>query len=373
MGTITARKRRKSGVISYTAQIRINRKGVTVHSESQTFERKRLAEAWMKKRETELARPGALERVKHGGITLAHAIDRYVDENAAPIGRTKAQVLRAIKSYDIADMPCAEITSASIITLARELSLDKQPQTVANYLSHLASIFSIARPAWGYPLDRTAMEDGFRVAKRLGLTARSRQRDRRPSLPELELLLAHFEQRKQQLSQSMPMADILLFGLFSTRRQEEITRIAWQDLDEAHSRILVRDMKNPGQKIGNHTWCDLPPEALAIIQRMPRDQAEIFPYAAESISANFTRACRFLDIKDLHFHDLRHEGISRLFEIGYNIPHAAAVSGHRSWISLKRYSHIMQVGDKYAGWKWSPGGPSSVTSVPEPLHEPGGQ
>jgi hypothetical protein len=37
-----------------------------------------------------------------------------------------------------------------------------------------------------------------------------------------------------------------------------------------------------------------------------------------------------------------------LFEIGYNVPHAAAVSGHRSWTSLKRYTHLRQTGDKFA-------------------------
>jgi integrase len=54
----------------------------------------------------------------------------------------------------------------------------------------------------------------------------------------------------------------------------------------------------------------------------------------------------------LHFHDLRHEGISRLFEVGRSIPQVAAVSGHRSWQSLQRYAHLRQTGDKYAGWKW---------------------
>jgi len=49
---------------------------------------------------------------------------------------------------------------------------------------------------------------------------------------------------------------------------------------------------------------------------------------------------------------LRHDGVSRLFELGWNIPHVAAVSGHRSWSSLKRYTHLRQAGDKYAGWPW---------------------
>jgi integrase len=69
------------------------------------------------------------------------------------------------------------------------------------------------------------------------------------------------------------------------------------------------------------------------------------------------RQCRaawrpFLAIDDLHFHDLRHEGVSRLFEMGRTIPQVASVSGHRSWQSLQRYTHLRQVGDKYAGWKW---------------------
>ena len=56
----------------------------------------------------------------------------------------------------------------------------------------------------------------------------------------------------------------------------------------------------------------------------------------DAIGAAFTRAVALLGIEDLHFHDLRHEGASRLFELGMNVPHVAAVSGHRSWNSLRR-------------------------------------
>ncbi len=122
-------------------------------------------------------------------------------------------------------------------------------------------------------------------------------------------------------------------------------------------------MKYPGEKAGNDTWTELPPEALRIVQSMPKLADEIFPYSTDAIGAAFTRACFLLGIntkdmpdeKRLKFHDLRHEGISRLFEIGHgggSIPHIAAVSGHRSWKSLQRYTHIQQKDDKYAGWKW---------------------
>jgi integrase len=96
----------------------------------------------------------------------------------------------------------------------------------------------------------------------------------------------------------------------------------------------------------------LPTEALKIALSMPRLADEIFPYDPRSISSAFTKACAFLEIEDLRFHDLRHEGVSRLFEMGRTIPLAASVSGHRSWTSLKRYTEIKQQGDKYENWKW---------------------
>jgi integrase len=45
-------------------------------------------------------------------------------------------------------------------------------------------------------------------------------------------------------------------------------------------------------------------------------------------------------IKDLHFHDLRHEAISRFFELGLSIPEVALISGHRDPRMLFRYTHL---------------------------------
>lgn len=351
MGTIVTRKR-KDGSIGYTAQLVIKRGGAILHREARTFDRRQAASAWLERRESELSTPGGLERIKAEDPTLGAVIDRYVDESLKAIGRTKAQVLKAIKGYDISEMRCSQIRSADVISLARTLAQKVQPQTVGNYLSHLGAVFAIARPAWGYPLDQQAMKDAFVVAKRLGLTTKSRERDRRPTLDELDKLMTHFGERQARRPRSAPMQKIIAFAIFSTRRLEEITRIDWRGLDEKGRRVLVRDMKNPGEKIGNNVWCDLPDEALRIAQSMPRKSDEIFPFSADAIGASFTRACQLLGIKDLHFHDLRHDGVSRLFEMSLNIPRVAAVSGHRSWSSLKRYTHLREVGDKYGGWRW---------------------
>ncbi len=40
---------------------------------------------------------------------------------------------------------------------------------------------------------------------------------------------------------------------------------------------------------------------------------------------------------DLHFHDLRHEAISRLFERGLSVPEVGPISGHRDYRMLFRY------------------------------------
>jgi integrase len=355
MGTITARKR-GDGTIGYTVQIRVQRGGRLLHSESQTFDREQAARLWKKRREAALAEPGALERLQAEDPTLAEVIGKYIEQSRRAIGKTKAQVLRAIAAADIAQLRCSQVDSPRLVAFAQ--GLKSQPQTVANYLAHLAPVFAVARPAWGYPLDKQAIDDARVVAKRLGLTARSNSRERRPTLGELDLLMDHYGTMQRRRVDALPMQDIILFAIFSTRRLDEITRIVREDLDEARSELIVRDMKHPGEKIGNDVRVTLPPPALVLVQRQPARRGRIFPFNGDSISTSFTRACKILGIEDLHFHDLRHDGISRLFELGSTIPQAATVSGHRTWTSLKRYSHLHQAGDKYAGWKWFPTPPT---------------
>jgi len=116
--------------------------------ENRTFDRQQAASAWLEKREKELARPGALERLEAPDPTLTIVIDRYTDESIKKIGRTKAQVRRTIKNYDIVNKRCSEITSTDVMAFANELIINVTPQTVGNYLSHLAAVFAVAKPAW---------------------------------------------------------------------------------------------------------------------------------------------------------------------------------------------------------------------------------
>lgn len=360
MATIVTRKR-KSGDPSYLVKI-VRKSGGAVVKENRTFRKMAEAKAWARLRETELDKPGAIERTARTGGTLADAIDAHLSDLGGNVGKTKAACLGTIRKHPIAAMGCASIRSEHIVTLAAQIAAKgAQPQTVQNYLSHLQTVFAVAPLAYGHQLDPQAMKDALFALRRNRKVAKSNKRERRPTLDELDRILTHFAERQERVPHSAPMVPIILFALFSTRRLEEITRIEWADLEapqDGHlARVLVRDMKNPGAKKGNNVWCDLPPEALAVVEQQrgaQASQSRIFPYTVDAIGAAFTRTGKVLAIDDLHFHDLRHEGVSRLFEMGWNVPQVAAVSGHRSWSSLQRYSQFRKVGDKYNGWKWTP-------------------
>lgn len=69
-------------------------------------------------------------------------------------------------------------------------------------------------------LSRDTMRDALEASKRLGLVAKSSSRERRPTRDEMTKLHEFFQQRR-----GMPMDKVLVFAVFSARRQEEITRI----------------------------------------------------------------------------------------------------------------------------------------------------
>lgn len=356
MATIRSRKR-ADGTFSYTVQIRIKKDGVQVYTESKTFARLKAGEAWGKRRETELSEPGAIERASHGGVLLKDIISRYLVEvgQAAPLGKTKSATLQAIMRSSIGALGAPQVTSQAIVDYALwRMSAEGgqvQPQTAGNDLAHLGAVLTVAKPAWGYDVPAGAMTDARMVLKKLGYKMTSRERDRPPIRAELEALVERFTAVLRARPLSVHMPKVMLFALFSTRRQEEIVRIRWADLDVAGQRLMVRDMKNPGDKWGNDVWCYVPDEAWAILQSMPRRYEEIFPYTTGAIQSAWGRAMESSQIEDLHFHDLRHGGVSRLFELGWDIPRVASVSGHRDWNSLRRYTHLRGRGDPYEGWE----------------------
>jgi len=350
MGTITTRTS-ADGTTSYKAQVRIRRGGVVIHQETQTFDRKQVAAAWAKKRETELSKAGAIAEAKAEDPILADVIQRYINESQKDLGRTKKQALALIQNSKLGQVKGSQIMVNTLVDWGKSLGV--QPATVAHYFSHLKSVYKIARPAWGYPISKITIMEALDVLSELGVTGTSNSRDRRPTLDEISRIIEYVRKKRIANPALFPYDLIFLFAIFSSRRRSEIARMKWTDIDQSASRLLVFDMKDPKKKIGNHIWVDLTPEALRVARAAPRTDSErIFPCSVAAISGEFEEACEKLEIDNLTFHDLRHEGVSRLFELGMSIPAVSIMSGHKTWVHLKRYAHIHAFGDKYAGWKW---------------------
>ena len=60
----------------------------------------------------------------------------------------------------------------------------------------------------------------------------------------------------------------------------------------------------------------------------------------EAVKLAWKRLIKRSRIVDFHFHDLRHEAISRFFERGLTVPEVALISGHRDVRMLFRYTHL---------------------------------
>jgi integrase len=61
------------------------------------------------------------------------------------------------------------------------------------------------------------------------------------------------------------------------------------------------------------------------------------PYRFEKV---WNRLKKRIKLADLHFHDLRHEAVSRFVEMGLSDQEVSAISGHKSMQMLKRYTHL---------------------------------
>jgi integrase len=68
------------------------------------------------------------------------------------------------------------------------------------------------------------------------------------------------------------------------------------------------------------------------------------PLLADRAYRLLVTAADALGIKDLHWHDLRHEACSRLADLGWTTIQIQQVSGHKTLQSLERYTHASTAG-----------------------------
>lgn len=342
MGSLLTR-RRKDGSLGYTAIIRVKRDGKTVLSESATFDRRQLANEWMRRREAEIDQQRARGEPLGKGSTLTELLDWYGKDikELTPWGRTKEADLKRLAGYEIAKKNILRLTTADYIAHVEARRRDGAgPATANNDLIWLRQVLRSARASLSLPIDLQLLEDASHELRQRRVIGKPKERQRRVTANEEKVLLEHFAVR--DVRAEIPMAEIIRFALLTARRQEEITRLKWADLDREKGIAWLDDVKHPRKKVGNRRAFRVLSETWEIIDRQPRPEKEerVFPYNPKSIGANFTRACRLRGLKNLHFHDLRHEATSRLFERGYDIPEVAQFTLHESWTTLKRYTHL---------------------------------
>ncbi|EMD3824024.1 tyrosine-type recombinase/integrase [Acinetobacter baumannii] len=329
MGSITARKG-ADGNVSYRAAIRINKKGYPAYSESKTFHSKKVAENWLKKREVEIQENPDILFGKEQliNLTLSDAIDKYLDEVGSEYGRTKRYALLLIKKLPIA---------RNIITKIHS--------------THLAEHAAVM---WGMEVDLSSFDKATAQLRKTRQISSSKVRDRLPTNEELIALTKLFAERWKlnKYGTKYPMHLIIWFAIFSCRREAELTRLWLQDYDSYHSAWKVYDLKNPNGSKGNHKSFDVLEPCKRIIEllldnevrsrmlQLGYDKQLLLPLNPKTIGKEFRDACKMLGIEDLHFHDLRHEGCTRLAEQSFTIPEIQKVSLHDSWGSLQRYVSV---------------------------------
>ncbi|OZI26830.1 integrase [Bordetella genomosp. 9] len=306
---------------------------------SRTFDTKIEAQRWAMEIECS---PGQAT-----DLTVAALIQKYRDlrrDSGRPVKDQSNEdyMLRHLADADLGLGPIKmeRLGTSDLVAWCQRRKKDNVgPYTINMHMSKLGTAIKHTKSVLGLRLG-DPVGDARPTLHHFGLIGPGKKRDRRPTAKELEALFTYFAAHFPY------MVDVLTVALHTGLRQGEIFRIRWADLDSKRRIIVVRDRKHPKQKIGNDQEVPLLGEAWPAVDRQPRDTVDgrIFPYRAPTVSQLFTRTCRDLGIQDLHFHDMRHEAVSSLFEAGWQIPEVAAVSGHKDWRQLKRYTQIDPAG-----------------------------
>jgi integrase len=325
-------------------QVQIRLKG---RKATETFLRHDHAREWASATETQVDNGRAptgrrARKAKTLGALIALHIDDMKDVGKPP-QRSKSATLEMLQRK-LGALPLSQLDRERLIRFGRERAKEGAgPVTVGMDLGAIKLVIGHAAAVHGIDVSIEPVQLARMALKQLGLIGKGNERDRRPTEDELTQLFARFDGNDRQV---IPMGRIIKFAIATAMRQEEIFRATWDDFNAQTKMLTIRDRKDPRQKKGNDQRIPLLKvsgyDAVALIeeQRAIRSNKDdrIFSYNHKSAGTAFTRVCSEMRIVDLHFHDMRHEGTSRLFEAGFSIQQVALVTGHKDWKMLRRYT-----------------------------------
>ncbi len=225
-----------------------------------------------------------------------------------------------------------EVTSVDIATYRDQRLSDVNPRTkkqlstatVRLEMSLLSNFFDLGRIEWGI-CDSNPVANVRKPKIPPG-------RDRRLTPREERLILRYCHNHS-----NINFYSIVVLALETAMRQGEILGLHWE-----HLNLKTRVAHLPETKNGTKRDVPLSLKARdALIRLGVKSKGRVFGYTSEGLKSTWRFMLQKLGITDLHFHDLRHEAVSRLFELGsLDMMEVAAISGHKSLAMLKRYTHL---------------------------------
>ena len=282
-----------------------------------------------------------LSRAPSEKLTVAGALKRYMEEVSVTkkattqrSERSTAQHLEAFfGKYSMAAV------SADLVAKYRDerLAAGKSNNTVRIELAMLGHLFRTAIQEWGIGLTFNPVANVRKPSPGPG-------RNRRLNLDEQQRLFAAAD------GHSNPMLGwIVRLAVETGMRSSEITGLRRSQIDLQRRVVGLTDTKNGSARLVPLTRVAVGILQLAIDNPVrPLDTDLVFfgepgrsshrkPYVFQKL---WTRITSEVGLSDLHFHDLRHEAVSRLVEAGLSDQEVAAISGHKSMQMLKRYTHL---------------------------------
>jgi integrase len=273
-------------------------------------------------------------------VTVAMLLRRYRDEVSPTKKGAGVEVVRlnAMLKQPFASATLA-VLSPSMLMAWRDQRLAKVAgSTVNREINLLQDVFSVAIKDWGYAFEHP-LHDFRRPKNPRGRRRILNWRELRALASELNLDVAS----RQGSLQSQPASGsrnlwagrVVALAIRTAMRRSELLALQWSDVDLEERTLHVRDSKN-----GDERFVPLSTPAVRALSRMKRGAPgeRVFPVSADALKKAFERARERANVRDLHFHDLRHHATTML-ALRLNQLELAAVTGHKTIAMLARYYH----------------------------------
>lgn len=257
-------------------------------------------------------------------ITLFHElITLYMEHQMPHHGGAIWEHRRIMYFQRLFRTPLEDLTPQHFLEFRDKRLQSVKPASVARELSLFASIFKYARQE--LRLDINPLIDV--VVKNSKVV-----RDRRPTNQEIKMILDYCKYwgTTKPSTKRQQVAWAFLFAIETAMRVGEISNLTWDNVYESYVYL-------PTTKNGYARSVPLTERAYELIQHAKGlHPTRVLGITNHTVSALFPRIVRALKIEDLHFHDTRHEGTSRLAQY-LSIQDLAKITGHRDTKMLLNY------------------------------------